>query len=224
MKKCIVLPLIVMIIGGCASADIKRPQREFNFNEFTGLVSKQVKAYEDVVLDYELDDTSGKTIHLKSCRQVDSIREDQILSSEYELYKILSHNCAAIKLYIEKGGPAKSSFFPERLTKELISEFPAVAGPRISRYSLEQRAGKTLKEYEPVFEVVSVDKNTVEVMTENYELTYLIMAKADFNVDGYEDLLVAVRWHVRDAFGKGADLFILEKKSLDYPITLTWRY
>jgi len=89
---------------------------------------------------------------------------------------------------------------------------------------LEKRTGKTLKEHESFLDISIIDKNRAEVLTQTNEITFDIMARADFNGDGIEDLLVRTLWYVRDAFGKGTNLFILEKTSSTGPILLTWRY
>ncbi len=222
--KYLLCSILALMVANCASINARAPEREFNFEEFTGLVSKQAATYEDVVLDYDLDDEKGEKVHFASCLQVDSTDETSILASEYQLFNLLSIHCRAIGLYLEKGVQAKQSYFPAKLTKELLYSFPAAAGPRISKYSLEKRAGKTLKEYEPLLDISIIDDNTSEVLTQNHETTFDIMARADFNADGFEDLLVRILWHVRDAFGKGSDLFILEKTSSTGPVVLTWRY
>jgi hypothetical protein len=224
LSRYLLITIFVFLVSGCATTKAQRPQREFNFMEFTGLVSKQVKAYGDVALDYDLSDRNGENVHFTSCLQVDATSENDIVTSEYQLYKLLSIHCKAIRIYIEQGTQAKQSFFPEAITKELVAAFPAIAAPQVSKEEMADRLGKRLADDEPGLEVKIVDKNNADVLTSTDDITYTIIARSDFNQDGIEDLLVSMNWYVIDAFGKGAGLFILEKKSPTDPVTLTWRY
>jgi hypothetical protein len=216
--------IVALFVVGCATANMQKPLREFNFQEFTGLVSKQVKTYKDVVLDYDLDDENGQNVHINSCLQVNATTEETILNSQYGWYKLLLINCQALKIFTEKGVRAKRSYFPKALNREIVDDFPAIAVPQVSNEPMVQQVGKTLATDELELEISIVDKNKAEVIISSDYINYCIMARADFNQDGLEDLLVRMGWHVRDAFGKGTDLFILEKKSPTDPVTLTWRY
>jgi hypothetical protein len=218
------IAIFMFSVIGCSTISMQKPQREFNFSEFTGLVSRESIDYAGVLLDYDLDDAKGKNVHFTSCLQVDGTSENDILTSEYTLYKLLSIHCKAIQIYIEKGTDARVSFFPQTIRKELVAAFPAVATPQVSKEAMAERLGKTLAIDEPGLKIKIVDKENADVLTSTDDITYTIMARADFNQDGIEELLVRMNWHVIDAFGKGADLFILEKKSPTDPIALTWRY
>ncbi len=224
MNKYLLCCIFTLLFTNCVSTNTMVPQRGFNFENFGGHVSKQVTNYEDVVLDWDFSDKKGQSIHFTSCVQVDSTSEESILTSEYHRFRILSIECNAVKLYIEKGVQAKRSYFPDKLTQELLYEFPAVVGPIVHKDYMEERVGKTLKEHESFLDILIIDKNRAEVLTQTDEITFDIMARADFNGDGIEDLLVRTLWYVRDAFGKGSNLFILEKISSTGPILLTWRY
>jgi hypothetical protein len=121
------------------------------------------------------------------------------------------------------GTEAKRSFFPARLKKSDIAAFPATATVRISEASMAQRQGKTLAEYENRFNVSIITPHSASVITKRDEWKYHIMARADFDEDGCEDLLLRVDWQARDAMGSGTDLILLSKKSRDAPTTVAWR-
>ncbi len=229
MKKNILYCALIIFSVSCSTINIEPLQSEFNYKTFCGTVSKDISKYEDVILDSELTGKDGKNIYFDRCSQIDLIDEDDIKTSQYHIYKSIKLKCKAIKLYIEKGAHAKRTFFPKKITKAFIESLPATIGPVISEHLLSMRNGKTLaeyelSEYESSLDISIIDKFEAKVVTKVYQTTFKIMARADFNNDGVEDLLARISWKVREAFGKGSDLFILEKKSTDEPILLTWRY
>lgn len=83
----------------------------------------------------------------KNCIQLAATTEESILSPEYPLFRLLTLNCLAQKLYA-KSSTAKKTFFPKRLTKKLVASFPASTVPPISDDDLQQRVGKKLLTYE----------------------------------------------------------------------------
>lgn len=198
------------------------PKRLFNKSEFVGLVSPNVTSYEGTVLNYDLQNPSGGNIHFTSCKQVEATKENEIVESQYSLFKLLLMNCLALQRY-SASVAAQRSFFPARLTKAIVAAFPATATARISDEDMVQRQGKTLAAYEKQFSVSIAGDGSAKVVTADDERAYVILARADFDNDGIEDLLVRVNWHARTAMGKGTDLFLLSKKSGSAPIIVTWR-
>jgi hypothetical protein len=100
---------------------------------------------------------------------------------------------------------------------------PATAVPRINDEDIARRQAKTLKAYDPSVRVTEASDGSIHVATATDEMQYQILGRADFTGDGTEDLLIRVDWHVRDALGRGTDLFILEKTSATAPIIVSWR-
>ncbi len=214
--------LIVLFLTGCPEVRHEVPTREFNTQEFAGLVSTEVTTYKDALLDYELDASKGGVVHFTNCAQVDATGEGDIVSSQYPLFKLLSVNCQALRRYAGSS-PAKRSCFPDQLTEAMVSEFPALAVPRISEEEMTRRQGKTLAEYNTAIHITVAPEGSVQVVTDDEEMTYYVMARADFDGDGAEDMLMRVDWHARNAFGQGTDLFILTKTSDSGPVTVSWR-
>ena len=223
MIKCIIYLLAALLLAGWVGAEREAPARVFNTQEFVGLVSTEVGSYEDAVLDYELDASKDGVLHFTRCTQVEAVDAGDIEASQYPLFKLLSVNCLALKRYVESV-PAQRSYFPEKLTKELVAAFPATAVPRISDEEMTRRQGKNLTAYEAKIKISLAADGSVQVMTATDEMTYYIMARADFDGDGAEDLLVRVDWHARNAFGRGTDLFFLAKTSDSGPVTVSWRF
>ncbi|MBT8339097.1 MAG: hypothetical protein KJP07_03705 [Desulfatitalea sp.] len=224
MRQVLIWLMLTFTIIGCATNFNKMVEPEFNWKEFTGLVSGKVDRYEDAVLDYGLDTMENGALHFRNCPQVEQTNEETIVESQYYFFKLLLRNCKALKLYCQEGQRARTSYFQKALTKDDIRQWPAVAGPVMNDEDMSRRQGKTLAAYETAFDVSIQGQNAIKLTTGTDHIMYYIMARYDFNQDGIEDLLVRMSWHVRDAFGKGTDLFILEKTSPTSPITLTWRF
>lgn len=214
--------LVAALLASHLKAQGEAPKRAFNTAQFTGLVTQEVTSYDGTVLDYELDLREGGTIRFRSCRQVESTREEGILDSQYSLFKLLSMNCLALKRYTAST-VAQRSFFPAQLRKADIAAFPATAIVPVSEESLAQRQGRTLSGYEDRFDVSIIGPDSATVITSDDELKYHFMARADFDGDGTEDLLVRIDWRARNAMGRGTELILLSKKSADAPIALVWR-
>lgn len=197
-------------------------KRSFDTAGFVGLVSMDLSSYEQTVLDYALDSPDGRGIQFKNCRQVESTRENEILASHYPLFRLLSMNCLGLKRFIAST-EARRSFFPARLTASDIAQFPATAMVPISSFDMAQRAGKTLSQYAGPLHVHVGTDGSINVLAGADDISYRVMARADFDQDGNEDLLVCVNWRARDAMGKGTDLVVLSKTSDAGSTTVSWR-
>jgi hypothetical protein len=196
--------------------------RTFNTGVFVGLTSPDVSRYEDVVLDYELDSSDGRPVHFTSCAQVETTSDRTIAASDYSLFKLLFANCVGLKRYLE-GRSAERTYFPAQVTVSLVEAFPATAVPRMNDEDIARRQAKTLGAYDPSVKISAGNGGSIHVATATDEMQYHVLGRADFTGDGTEDLLVRVDWHVRDASGRGTDLFILEKTSETAPIVVSWR-
>ncbi|MBI3562862.1 MAG: hypothetical protein HY080_14210 [Gammaproteobacteria bacterium] len=197
-------------------------QPYFNTQQFTGLASDQVMKYDDTLLDYDLDNANHKNIHFRTCRQVEATRDKDILASQYSLFKLLKTNCLALERFT-RARPASQGFLPDRLTKKWIDALPATAVPRMNDEDLRRRNGKRLSRYESQLRVVLADDGTANVTTKTDQLTYVIMARADFDGDGIEDMLLRIDWRALRAFGKGTDLVMITKTAAQSPVQLQWR-
>lgn len=215
------LLILLLIYSSLASAQM--PKRAFNGQMFPGLVSPSSLEYEDPVLDCDLDTSSGGSIHFNSCTQVEAVQRDQIASAAYPWLRLLSINCLALKRYSDSR-VASRTFFPACLTKELIAAFPATVAGAVGPDDLKQRQGKTLRAYEAGLHISVAFNGEVRVRTAHSESIYVVIARADFDGDGNEDLLMRIDWSARDALGNGSDLVLISKKSAAAPIVVSWRY
>ena len=210
------------ILLGCSEATKAQLDKTFNEDEFTGL-DKLNSSYKTMTLDYELDDKQNKPVKFTSCPQVEKTTEQQIQTSEFPLFVLLQINCAAAKYYFDGKQPAKS-FFPEKLSLDFIKTLPATFTPNISREDMSRRESKLLGSYEKL-ELVPNENNALTVMaSDNVEITYHIMTRADIDNDSIEDLVIRLDWSIQNSFGKGFDLITLSKTSASAPVKLEWRY
>ena len=224
MIKSVVYLLATLLLMSHAVAHSAVLKRTFNAPEFTGLVSIEAASYGEAILDYDLDASNGGVIHFTGCVQVEATKEGDVVASQYALLKLLSVNCQALKRYFSSAA-AQRSYFPARLSKRLVMAFPATALPNnISPEAMSRRQGKLLRTYEPSVKTSIIEGGSAEVVTTTEKITYHVMARADFDHDGAEDLLMRVDWSVRKAFGKGADLLLLSKKSSSSAIFVAWRF
>lgn len=213
----------MLLLAYSALASDRLPKRVFNKQAFPGFVPTSSVNYEEAVLDYDLDTSSGGTMHFNSCTQVDATQEDQIASVAYPWLRLLSINCLALKRY-SVSRVASRTFFPARFTKELIAAFPATVAGVVGSDDLRQRQGKTLRTYETRLHISLASNGEAHVRTAHSDSIYVILARADFDGDGNEDLLVRIDWGTRGALGKGSDLVLISKKSATAPIVVDWRY
>jgi hypothetical protein len=223
MRKYAICTLLFFLAYGCSHSINRAPNNIFNWKEFTGITSSGIDRYADAVLDYSLDTKDKGEIHFDNCVQVERTDENSIVEPQYYLFKLLLRNCEALKMHFQQGKIPKASYFQTTLSEKEIRQWPAMAGVIVNNEEMTRREGKTLSDYETDLSIEIVDKDTIEAETSSDLITYHIMSRADFNKDGIEDLLVRMNWHIRDAFGKGVNLFILEKKSQTGTVILTWR-
>ncbi len=215
---------VASILNGCVNTiSSKAPPSYFNKEEFTGLVILPENGV-DIVLKYELDQPNGKIVKITSCNQVKSLTENDVITHQYKLYRLLSMNCYATEKFIS-GESAKQSFFNRQSLLQIVSSMPATAVPNLGEDDFDLRQGKTLAEFEPSIETTDISQTIVStVLTDNMNVNYVLLARKDINQDGVEDLIVRLDWHIPDSFGRGSMLIAISKTSKTNPIEILWRY
>ncbi|HEY4542791.1 MAG TPA: hypothetical protein VIG66_10515 [Noviherbaspirillum sp.] len=222
MKKISRRLAITALCFASLGAEGKAPVRTFNTAQFTGLASESAQGYDDAALDYELDSKDGRAIRVKHCREVESITDDSVIESQFPLLRLLRINCAALKKFSESA-PAERSFFPRPLVRSTVAAFPASATPYVSDNETVLRGTGTIGRHASKPKVRIIAPEVAKVIAKQDELHYVVLARADFDHDGTEDLLLRVQWSALDARGNGTDLFLLSRSSATAPVTLIWR-
>lgn len=207
---------------GCAPVAKKQAFINFyNENEFAGLVSLGTN-YNEINLDYSLDSKDGREIVFKNCADVAKTAELDIVDSDYKLLQLLRINCRAAEYYF-KSKACSQSYWPQTLDREFVNNLPAIAIPDLGGDGLKNRKGKMIQ-VEPDLKVLAVKANSVEVyLSGDLAITYVILARGDFDQDGFEDMLLRLDWSITSSFGKGFDLVMLSKTSPSQLPIIVWR-
>lgn len=208
------LSLFTFILVACSNLSADNFKPVFYPEYFTGLETENVVKYENAKLDYDLTNSNNKNIHFSSCPQVDAVKDDDVLTSEYHLLTMLRLNCNAMKKYTIAGS-ANKSFLAELIADKNINNLPATAYPYVNNYDKKTRAGKTLKSYQKKLIAKVSSDGTILVETETDNLIYNIISIGDFNGDKIQDALIRIDWHVISAFGKGSKLVLITKKTAE---------
>lgn len=220
----------VILLSACSSETHKTMHKAItpylNQDEFTGLheLSDSVAA---VQLDYALDSASGGELPLSSCAEVNATGEDEVDPSQAHLLQLMKVNCTAVGYYFvalkASRTTAVNSEFPDALNSAFIESLPGLAVPDLGGDSMLNRNG-TLAEVEPGLKVVAITESSAEVeLAGDLVVNYVVMARGDFNQDGFEDLLLRLDWYISTAFGKGFDLIMLSQTPKDKLPKITWR-
>ncbi len=210
MKK-FTIPLFLILLSSCSNTS-ESYQPQFFSNNFVGLTSDKVVDYQSVQLDYDLTSPDEKNVNFSSCQQVDSTKDQDILTSEYHLLTMLRLNCKALKMYTE-AGEAKTSYLRKLLDEKTIRNFPATAYPYVNNEDKAKRLNKTLSEYHTYLESELLPNGATRIETDVDTVIYQTVATGDFNNDSIEDVLIRIDWSVKNAFGKGSKLVLMTKKS-----------
>jgi hypothetical protein len=194
-----------------------------NQNDFTGLVSLGSNVT-SLQLDYSLDTPVGKELRLDSCAAVKDAQETDVETSQYHLLQLMKVDCIAADYYFKAlNVGAVSSFLPATIDAGFIESLPAQAVPDLGGQSLEKR-DSSLLESEKDLQVLSTDGGAVELsLSGDLVVKYIVMARGDFDQDGFEDLLLRLDWYISTAFGKGFDLIMVTQTSISSKSMLIWR-
>lgn len=223
MKPYLAYFLGLLLLSGCTNTRSDNLPRSYNADAFPGFVFSDTSKYDAVKLtNYTFQLTDGTSAAFTSCHQVDKADSANIIERDYFRFQLLLTTCQAVKRYLASS-PAQKSYFPQQLTKQLISDFPATAVPLINQTDEMQRANKTWAEYDAESQITLTNAASATVVTQTEDIYYYLMGRADFNQDGTEDLLIRSEMYIRDAFGKYVDLLVLSKDSENARITLDWR-
>lgn len=156
-----------------------------------------------------------------SCYEMEFINPHKLKDVAYSDWQKYSASCEAVKAFFK--APEKSkSYFPETLEQINIAKLTAAANPYIGEESLELIQKKS--------PLINKDK-TVKILEENKTLVsdeiiqsqYVLLARGDFNFDGYEDLFLRIDWTLIDDNFEDSDWIVISKRSPGEKPYLLWR-
>jgi hypothetical protein len=216
--------LLLLLLSACSiiQGNKKEVPKYFNENEFVGL-EQLGNGNNGIKLDYELDSSGGGTLQFRTCSDVKNAQENEVVQQQFNLLKLMKMNCKAANLY--KKAPATSAtYWPDKFDAKFVNDFPANTVPDLGGESMHNRNG-TMGEIEPAMKIVDIGAHNFQVLLGgDLDINYVVIARCDFDRDGFEDLLLRLDWSITSAFGKGFDLVILSKTRDDRLPKISWRW
>ncbi len=158
---------------------------------------------------------------MKDCFQVFATGETAIAQREHARWKWLKSSCTGASWYYRSPETA-SRYLDDTFDFALLKAFPATAVPYLGGQLLDGRNGN-LDEKEPTLKLLESGDHNVKVSMDNMVIDYVLLARADFNRDGYQDLFVRMDWYIKDSFGQGFDWVVLTKIAPDASPMVLWR-
>ena len=204
--------------------------------ELKSITKADIETLRDLPIDMGGNKTDGVTltksrktkgrndkIHVRTCREYDSALEDGYYpSSTYDISMAswFKYPCETLNL-LEKATIPQQSFIPtsseEVLNLELLplSLFPVVTdfeqtyGYNIENVTYQDRVEKGL------LKVTDKGDNRFSCEDDGLRQHLTEVARADFNDDGIEDILLSEAVHATQGTYRTYDLIILTRKSMD---------
>lgn len=160
--------------------------------------------------------------YLQSCMEIDATAINSVIEREANLLIGAKLDCAIAKQYIN-AKPATSSYLPKPLTLDYLKQFPANVIPSFNEQQERNAQRKTLGELN-INENNTVQDNVFEILLNDVLIVKITeIARADFNADGMEELMIMTEWVVKDSGdGEGVDLLVIEGK--EHKPKIIWRF
>lgn len=169
----------------------------------------------------EFKNKDRKLLPFNNCNEIAVFNHNDLALFDQFRFKLFTADCTAIYKYLN-AKEFKQSFFPTTLSDNFIVTLPAHITPIINNYIFKKQRDKTLEQAYNILTIQKKNKST-NILTKTDEFYIDILARGDFDDDGFEDLLVSSQWYARNARGKYNDLVILSKTGKDKAIEVIWR-
>lgn len=205
--------------------------------EVTSITKADIETLRDLPIDMGGNKTDGvtltrsrktkirhnKKIHVRTCREYDSALEDGYYpSSTYDISMAswFKYPCETLNL-LERAAIPQQSFIPtsneEVLDLKLIplSLFPVVTDfEQTYGYNIEN---VTYQDYveKGLIKVIDRDQNGFSCENDGLRHHLTEVARADFNSDGIEDLLLSEAVHATQGTYRAYDMIVLTRKSME---------
>ena len=176
----------------------------------------RLKRYSPVMLK------SGDERYLQNCSEIDATQINDVIEREASLLILAKLDCAIGKQFLGAES-ATSSYLPKHLTKDYLLEFPARIIPSFNDQQDQNKQLKTVAEI-GLSRINRIDEYQFEVLLNDTLAVKIIeVARADFNADGVEDLMIMIEWQLTDSWdGEGVELLIVQDSGSEKK--LVWRF
>lgn len=160
--------------------------------------------------------------YLQSCMEIDATAINSVIEREANLLIVAKLDCAIAKQFIPANS-ATSSNLPQPLSIDYLKKLPANITPSFNEQQERNAQQKTLAEFK-IDEINNDQDNVFELLLNDVlSVKFIEVARADFNADGIEDLMIMTEWLVTDSWdGEGVDLLIIEDK--EQKPKVIWRF
>lgn len=226
-KTLFYIHLAVAVLGLCACQTtnikpetIKQVSRWYNVKNFKDVDSIGTSPYE-LEFDIAYSGINGDVIRIKNCMEVSYLGDSKIAESDFARWDLLKTDCEAARRFYAAPENAVS-YWPSRFDLSLLKTFPSTSTPYLGVQGLDERA-ENLAAHEASLALIESGEHSVKVSYDGIVVNYVVLARGDFNHDGYQDLFVRMDWYIEDTFGDGHDWVVLTKKSSNETPMMLWR-
>ncbi len=199
-----------------AVPSVAKASKWFNPDAF-GQTGELGKTPDDLRFELTLQDADGSALHLTSCMDVAVVKDRVVVQTHFSRWQRLQANCEAANRFF-RAPQSALDYWPESLSFELLKTFPATLVPGANtdapitelgqRTDIQPVAGKT---------------HGLKVLLGQLEVIYVVLAKGDFNQDGYQDWFVRLDWKVANSAVEGVDWIVLTRRNTDQLPFVLWR-
>lgn len=215
----------VLLLWACQTGSLQaglaeQESRWFNVTEFGAVDDIGTSPY-DLEFNITYSGSDGGEVRVKNCVEVSYVGNDRISEVDFSRWVLLQTNCEAARRFYDAPEEAVS-YWPLEFDFSLLKTFPSTSVPNLGGQYLEGRIG-SIREHEETLSLVESGEHSVQVSLDGVVVNYVVLARGDFNRDGYQDLFLRMDWYIGDAFGGGHDWVVLTKRSSSEDPILLWR-
>lgn len=169
-----------------------------------------------------LELVNGELRDMINCTEIEKMPIEQVIEREQSLLVAAKTDCKIARRYIEAVA-ANTSKLPASLDQSELLSLPADLIPAMNLETPSGRLNGSLRELD--IKIIEPDQEWVHTITSNDALIIKLteVARADFNQDGAEDLMLMSEWQIKDSWdGQGIELFIIEYTGQEPQVS--WRF
>ena len=169
-----------------------------------------------------LELVNGELRDMINCTEIEKMPIEQVIEREQSLLVAAKTDCKIAHRYIEAVA-ANTSKLPASLDQSELLSLPADLIPAMNLETPSGRLVRTLGELD--IKIIEPEQEWVHTITSNDALIIKLteVARADFNQDGAEDLMLMSVWQIKDSWdGQGIELFIIDYTGQKPQVS--WRY